>query len=138
MKLDQNLVNAAINQAIERFPGGYAGAAAVYTENGGILTSVCFDTHNESANLCHETGAYCEANRLNLRVMASVCVSRATPDDPFIILTPCGICQERLALWGGSVEVAVPDPENHSRWLMRTLDQIQPYYWRNIIAESRP
>lgn len=133
MKLDQKLVDAAINQALERFPEGYAGAAAVYTGNGGILTSVCFDTHNEVANLCHETGAYCEANRLNLRVTASVCVSRATPNDPFIILTPCGICQERLALWGGSVEVAVPDPSNHSNWLMRTLDQLQPYYWRNII-----
>jgi len=133
MKLDQELVDAAINQALARFPTGYAGAAAVYTEDGQILTSVCFDTHNEIANLCHETGAYCEANRLNLKVTASVCVSRSTPDDKFIILTPCGICQERLAIWGRSVEVAVPDPSNPSHWLPKTLGQVQPYYWGNII-----
>lgn len=133
MKLDQNLVDAAINQALERFPEGYAGAAAVYTENGDMITSVCFDTHNEVANLCHEAGAYCEANRRNVRVTASVCVSRSTPQSPFIILTPCGVCQERLALWGSSVEVAVPDPSNPSSWLVKTLGQIQPYYWRNIV-----
>lgn len=135
MKLDQELVDAAINQALARFPTGYAGAAAVYTEDGQILTSVCFDTHNEIANLCHETGAYCEANRLNLRVTASVCVSRSTPEDKFIILTPCGICQERLAIWGRSVEVAVPDPSNPSHWLTKTLGQVQPYYWGNVIEE---
>ena len=41
MKLDQKLVNAAIHQALTRFPSGYAGAGAVYTEDGQILTSVC-------------------------------------------------------------------------------------------------
>lgn len=133
MKLDQKLVDAAIHQALTRFPSGYAGAGAVYTEDGQILTSVCFDTHNEIANLCHETGAYCEVNRLNLRVTASVCVSRSTPEDEFIILTPCGICQERLALWGRTVEVAVPD--NHSHWKAKTLDQVQPHYWANILDD---
>ena len=135
MKLDQNLVDAAVLQALSRFPSGYAGAAAVYTEDGQILTSVCFDTHNEIANLCHETGAYCEANRLNLKVTATVCVSRASPEDPFLILTPCGLCQERLALWGMSVEVAVPDPDSDKRWQAKTLGQIQPYYWGNIVDE---
>ncbi|EAQ64342.1 cytidine deaminase [Marinomonas sp. MED121] len=135
MKLDQKLVDAAINQALARFPTGYAGAGAVYTEDGQILTSVCFDTHNEIANLCHEAGAYCEANRLNLKVTASVCVSRSTPEDEFIILTPCGICQERLAIWGRFVEVAVPDPSNPNLWQVKTLDQVQPYYWGNIIEE---
>ncbi|WP_432454672.1 MULTISPECIES: cytidine deaminase [unclassified Agarivorans] len=133
MKLDQKLVDAAITQALERFPTGYAGAAAVYTEDGKILTSVSFDCPNEIANLCHETGAYCEANRLNLRVTASVCVSRSTPEDEFIILTPCGTCQERLAMWGKTVEIAVPNLEDNRKWQVKTLEQVQPYYWRNIL-----
>ena len=72
MRLDQKLVDAAVAQALGRFPQGYTGAAALYTEDGRILTSVCFDCPNEGANLCHETGAICEANRLDLKVTASV------------------------------------------------------------------
>lgn len=82
MKLDQKLVDSAIAQALSRFPSGYAGAAAVYRECGQILTCFCFDTHNEIANLCHETGAYCEANRQNLKVTASVCDTYSLPHMP--------------------------------------------------------
>ena len=136
MRIDQQLIDAAIAQALERFPEGYSGAAALYTEDGQILTSVCFDGPNESANLCHETGAICESNRLGLKVAASVCVSRSTPSEPFIILTPCGICQERLAFWGQGVEVAVPDPTDATIWRAKTLEQVQPYYWRNAVDED--
>ncbi len=130
MTLDQHLVDAAIAQAIARFPTGYAGAAALYLEDGRVLTSVCLETPNEAANLCHETGAICEAYRLDARVTASVCVSRATPDDPFLILTPCGVCQERLATWGLDLEVAVPSAPDPTRWEARRLAEVQPYYWR--------
>ena len=53
-----------------------------------------------------------------------------------MVLTPCGICQERLFHWGGSVEVAVPAPGDPTSWLSRTLDEVQPYYWVN--AFERP
>ena len=108
MRLDQKLIESAIEQAKLRFPTGNAGAAALYTSDGDILTSVCFESANESANLCHETGAICEAYRRNCTVTASVCVSREAPEEPFVILTPCGIRQERLATWGLDLEVAVP------------------------------
>jgi cytidine deaminase len=136
MRIDQQLVDAAIEQALKRFPEGYAGAAALYTEDGAILTSVCFDSPNECANLCHETGAICEANRLELKVTASVCVSRSEPGEPFIILTPCGICQERLALWGNAVEVAVPNLQDPTQWEVKTLRQVQPHYWGNALHEN--
>ena len=57
MKVDQTLVDAAITQALQRFPTGYAGAAAVYTKTGRIITSVCFESPNVSVDLCHEAGA---------------------------------------------------------------------------------
>jgi cytidine deaminase len=130
MSLDQRLVDAAIAQALSRFRRDEsAGAAAVYLSDGRILTSVCFDTPHESANLCHETGAFCEANRLGLAVTASVCVSRASRTDPFIILSPCGICQERLATWGLDVEVAVPVQGDPTQWQAKTLREVQPFYW---------
>ena len=136
MPLDQSLVDAAIQQALARFPSGYAGAAAIRTETGQILTSVCFDPPNSGAGLCHETGAYCEANRLGARVVASVCVSRSEPGRPFLILAPCGICQERLALWGPDVEVAVAVPGQPSEWESKLLSELQPHYWRNAVRDA--
>lgn len=136
MSLDQSLVDAAIQQALERFPVGYAGAAAVRTETGRVITSVCFDPPNSGAALCHEAGAYCEANRLGEAVVASVCVSRSAPDRPFLILAPCGICQERLALWGPNVEVAVAVAGHPSQWQAKRLADIQPHYWRNAVQDA--
>ena len=136
MPLDQSLVDAAIQQALARFPSGYAGAAAILTETGQILTSVCFDPPNSAAGLCHETGALCEANRLGARVVASVCVSRSEPGEPFLILAPCGICQERLALWGPGVEVAVAIPGKPSEWQSKRLAELQPHHWRNAVTDA--
>ena len=133
MMLDQRLVDAAITQALTRFPTGYAGAAAVATAEGEIITSVGFACANEGANLCHETGAICEANRRNLQITATVCVSREMPGEPFLILTPCGICQERLARWGLDVEVAVPTTHDPGQWQSRKLSEVQPYYWMNAV-----
>ena len=132
MNLDQALVDAAIEQAVKRFPSGYAGAAALYTEDGDLITSVCFDSPNEVANLCHETGAICEANRRDAQVTASVCVSRSEPGEPFVILTPCGLCQERLAKWGLEVQVAVPLATDSSKWQAKQLREVQPFYWGNF------
>lgn len=106
----QSMVEAAVKQAVEFIDekDGSAGAAAVLLSNGSILTSVFFQTPNETVSLCHETGAFCEAFRLKMAVVATVCVSRENADEPFIILPPCGVCQERLATWGPSVLCCVP------------------------------
>lgn len=136
MFLDQSLVDAALAQALARFPSGYAGAAALRLDSGLILTSVCLDPPNSSATLCHETGAICEANRLGARVVASVCVSRSEPGRPFLILAPCGICQERLALWGADIEVAVAVPGKPGAWQAKRLAELQPHHWRNAVRDA--
>lgn len=136
MPLDQSLVDHAIQQALVRFPTGYAGAAAIRTDSGQVLTSVCFEAPNSGASLCHETGAYCEANRIGAKVVASVCVSRSEPGKPFLILAPCGICQERLATWGPEVEVAVAVPGQPGVWQSKRLDELQPHYWRNAVKDA--
>lgn len=134
MKLDENLVNAAIDFVLKRFPKDQAweGAAAMYTEDGTILISTAPECINDSVSLCHETGAICEAHKLNKRVTATVCVSRDDKGN-FIILTPCGVCQERLMFWGPSVQAAVPNENDSTKWDVKTLGEIQPYYWRNIL-----
>ena len=54
----------------------------------------------------------------------------------FLILTPCGICQERLALWGSDVQVAVPQPGEPNKWLSKSLAEVQPHYWLNAVRDA--
>ena len=136
MALDQSLVDAAIQQALQRFPSGYAGAAAIRTNAGRVITSVSFDAPNEAVSLCHEAGAFCEANRLDEKVVASVCVSRSQPNRPFLILPPCGVCQERLALWGQDVEVAVSVPGKPGAWRSKLLREVNPHYWLDTVRDA--
>jgi cytidine deaminase len=132
MHLDQILVDAAIAMLNRRYPNAEGIAAAMYTRQGSLLTSVLFEPEWGGGGLCAETGAICEAAKLNEQITASVCVSRLVGNGPIVILTPCGICQERLYHWGEQVEVAVPDPADPSRWLAKTLKEVQPYYWVNV------
>lgn len=131
MRPDQKLVDAAIALVQSRYPEWqvWEGAAAMYTASGKILTSTYAESPNEGAGLCHETGAICEAHKLGERLTATVCVTRAE-DGSFHILAPCGICQERLWFWGVDVAAAVPVEGQPQRWQTRTLDQLQPHYWR--------
>jgi cytidine deaminase len=141
MHLDQTLVDAALSLAAARWPNREAGAAALYTTSGRILTSVFVESPHQSVCLCHETGAICEAHKIQEPITATVCVSREDASSPFVILPPCGVCCERLAYWGGEVEVAVPKAGEPSRWEMRRLREVMPHYWFNgwpMSAEVSP
>jgi len=129
MDRDQGLVDAAVGQLDARWPGGPGVAAAVRLDGGDVLTSVALDSLNSAATLCAETGALCQAYTLGRRVTASACVSREDGTDAIDVLAPCGICQERLALWGPGVRVAVADDTTAAGWTMRTLHEVNPYYW---------
>ena len=128
MGLDQRLVDAAVDQLHTRWAGEGV-AAAVYLDDGGILTSVALDNLNSAATACAETGALCQAYTLDRRVTASVCVSREGERAAIDVLAPCGICQERLALWGPDVQVGVADDTAAAGWAARTLRELNPYYW---------
>jgi cytidine deaminase len=132
--VDQDLCDAAVELAAARYPAGWGGAAAMYTADGRILTSVYVETPNSGSELCMETGSICEAHKLGVAITASVCVSRESEDEPFLILSPCGICQERLAFWGGDVHVAVPHPDDPRKWQSKPLRKVQPYYWRKAFG----
>lgn len=137
MTTNQELVDAAVAQMRRRWPEeGEAGAAAVRTTTGEIFTSVALDNLNPSVTLCHETGAIIQAHTLDLKVAASVCVYRpGTGADP-VVLSPCGICRERLALWGPEVEVAVADSADPTRWHFRPLSQVHVSYWGRQFPEE--
>ena len=132
---DTDLVKIMLEKAREfidkRYPKGWGGCAVMYTQEGEFLISVYLDSHNSAAELCMETGAMCEAQKYDYTITHSLCVSRENENGELKILTPCGICQERLRYWGG-VKVAVSNPQNTI--IFKSLDEISTHYWREALS----
>lgn len=127
MNIEQKLYHAAIDLIKKRYPSGWGGAAAMYTENGQILTSVSPNVINASIELCIETGAILEAHKLNKKITHSLCAVRDDENSKFKVLTPCGVCQERLYYWGSDVKAAITSKDG--KLIFKTLEEIQPYHW---------
>lgn len=129
MNIKNKLYNEAINLIKKRYPSGFGGAAAMYTEDGKILTSVAPEIINASTELCIETGAILEAHKLNVKITHSICVVRDNENSEFKILTPCGICQERLFYFGDDLKVAITNEANEV--IFKSLKEVQPFHWYN-------
>ncbi|WP_214721318.1 cytidine deaminase [Exiguobacterium sp. s192] len=127
MNIEQQLFEAAKELIETRYPNGWGGAAAMATDNGRILTSVAPEVVNASTELCIETGAILEAHKLNCRITHTICVVRDDEQAPFKILSPCGVCQERLFYFGAAVKAAVTNPEQ--ALVFKALHELQPYHW---------
>jgi cytidine deaminase len=137
MAVDQALVDAAIELANRRFSKApWSGAAAVRLDTGEILTSTGPDAPNVAASLCHETGAICEAFKLDRTVIASVCVTAAEDTGDYWILAPCGICQERLFAYGPNVEIGVPEPTDPRKWHTLRLRDVQPHWFGRVFPDE--
>ncbi len=138
--MDENALDdtvAACRSLIEtRFPDDLErGAAAVLLGDGTILTGTSPDFANPSTAVCHETEPFCGAFRLGQKIIASVCLHRAS-EQRFLVLSPCGVCRERLADHGPNTLVAVADDPDPTlvRWL--TLGEVLPHYWLTAFAEE--
>ncbi|WP_434764061.1 cytidine deaminase [Vibrio fortis] len=132
--IEKELYQAAVELVNKRYPVGWGGAAAVRTESGKILTSIAPDTKNDALSLCMEVGAYLEAHKLNERVTHSLCLCRENENDEFLILSPCGVCQERLVHWGGDVKAAITTPEN--TLVFKTIRELMPYHWSLVNGKA--
>ena len=122
----------------DRFPQpGHRGAAAMLLADGTVLTGTSPEAFNSSVSVCHEIEPYCAAFRLGQPVVASVCLHR-TPDGALLVLSPCGVCQERLATHGPDVLVGVPsDGDLHRvRWVR--LGDVMPHYWLRAFPDEVP
>jgi cytidine deaminase len=112
-----------------RYPdAGDHGAAAMLLKDGSILTGTAPDAANPSVEVCHEIEPYCGAHRLGQRIVASVCLHRESGGRT-VVLSPCGVCRERLAVHGPDVLVAVADRRNPTRVVWKTLKEVLPDYW---------
>jgi cytidine deaminase len=68
-----------------------------------------------------------EAHKLNTKITHSICVVRDKEKGKVTVLTPCGICQERLFYWGSDVRVAIFTPDDILTF--KTLEEVQPHHW---------
>jgi cytidine deaminase len=130
MNTETLLYKAAAELIEKRYPQGWGGAAAVMTASGKVLTSVAPDTRNDALSLCMEVGAYLEAHKLNDSVTHSLCLYRDDEEAEFIVLSPCGVCRERLAHWGGGTLAAVTNAEN--RLIFKPIRELLPYHWEAV------
>ena len=127
MDLEKKLYDSAVGLIREKYPSDWGGAAAMALEDGTILTSIAPEVIVASTELCMETGAILEAHKLGKRVTHSICVVRDDEHSEFKVLSPCGVCQERLIYWGADVRVAVSLPGKDT--VFKTLSEVQPYHW---------
>ena len=129
MSIEQEMYDKVTDFIKKRFPEDWGGAAIIHTEGGSFFTSVAIECANESVSLCIETGAICEAHKFNEKVTHCLCVVRDDENSPFKVLSPCGVCQERLRYWGTDVKVGVTTEDGSLKYV--TLGELQPYHWTN-------
>ncbi|MFB4212437.1 cytidine deaminase [Shouchella sp. JSM 1781072] len=126
-KIELAMYQKAIAFIPERYPSGWGGVAIIRTDDGHYFTSVSIETANASVDLCIEVGAMCDAHKYNKRVTHCICVVRDDETSPFKVLSPCGVCQERLRFWGEDVKVGVTTTDNLLTFVR--LEELQPYHW---------
>ncbi len=132
--IEKKMYDKAIALVSKRYPKGWGGAAVIHTEDGRYLTSVALETANTSVELCIEVGAMCEAHKYNALVTHCLCLVRDDETSPFKVLSPCGVCQERLRFWGTEVKVGVTTTNNALKFI--SLGELQPYHWTNAYPEE--
>lgn len=127
MTIAEQLYTAATTLVAARYPTGWGGAAAIRTATGRILTSIAPNTKNDALSLCMEVGALLDAHKLDEAVTHSLCLYREMAQSAFIILSPCGICQERLVHRGGDVQAAITNTDNHL--IFKPMRELMPHHW---------
>lgn len=127
LKIENKMYEIATEFIKKRYPTGWGGAAVIHTKQGSYFTSVALESANSSVLLCIEAGAMCEAHKYNEKVTHCLCVVRDDEDSPFKVLSPCGVCQERLRYWGEDVQVGVTTEDNSL--LFVALKKMQPHHW---------
>jgi cytidine deaminase len=111
------------------------GGAAMLLADGTILTGTAPHAVNSAVQVCHEIEPYCGAYRLNQPVVASICLHRE-PGGRTVVLSPCGVCRERLAVHGPDVVVAVAHRQDPTVIVWKPLKDVLPDYWMTAFPKE--
>ncbi|WP_367366364.1 cytidine deaminase [Leuconostoc pseudomesenteroides] len=100
-------------------------------ENGDILTSISPEFPNAASSICMELGSYIQAATLDQKITHTLCLVRENEHDSLTVLTPCGICQERLNFWGNTTQCGIGILQNGEVQYM-PLAYLQPFHWSRV------
>lgn len=53
-----------------------------------------------------------------------------------LVLSPCGVCRERLAVYGPHVLVAVAQPGDATQVVWKELREVLPDYWMTAFPDE--
>ncbi len=127
-EIGQKMYKTACDFLIERYKSGQGAVGIVRTADDYYYTSVWNETVNSAVDLCAETGAILEAHKFDKKITHCMCVVKQENSDFMEIISPCGVCQERLFYFGETVKCAVTNKEN--KIIFKLLKELQPYYWK--------
>lgn len=68
-------------------------------------------------------------------MVASICLHRQ-PGGRVVVLSPCGVCRERLAVHGPEVKVGVADHRDATVIVWKTLKDVLPDYWMTAFPDE--
>ena len=134
IEIEKNMFQIAAAFIEKRFPKGWGGVGVIHTQQGSYFTSVALESANASVLLCIEAGAMCEAQKYNEKVTHCLCVVREDENSPFKVLSPCGVCQERLRYWGENVLVGVTTDDDSLCFV--PLKELQPHHWSHAYPKE--
>ena len=126
-EIEQQMYDEGVKFLFERYKNSEGGVGVIRVEDGSIYISVWNETNNSSVDLCAETGAILEAHKYNKKITHSLCVVKEENSNDVHILSPCGVCQERLYYFGGDVKCAISNEKDEL--IFKPLKELQPYYW---------
>jgi len=130
---DKELYAAVITKATECQSMGWVGATALRLASGEILTYCAPETKSNIVSIYMEVGVILAAHRTKKKVTHCISVAKKDNQSEFIIMSPSGICQERLAFWGGDVKVAISNPTNKLNF--KTIKELMPNKWFEAVGE---
>ena len=131
MKSNENIVEEALNFLNVRYIDSDGGVAVMQTNSGRLLSSTYGESLSDTSGLCHETGCICDAFKYDEKIITSVCVIKR--GNKILFLPPCGVCQERLLIWGDQIDIIIPKKSNSAEWNVVKLKELQPYFWKNFL-----
>ncbi len=127
----EKLYNFACEKLTVEYPEGWGGLCVAYTDKANIFYSKYFDAISESASLCFETGAILESFTKNEKITHIISLIRNEGSDEVHVVTPCGICQERLFSFGEDLNIIYRD-DRGAPLKMIALRDLNPHHWYNL------
>lgn len=120
----------------DRFPDDENhGAAAMLLDDGTILTGTAPQPSTPRSRSATRSSPSAARTGSVGRSPRRVCLHRQ-PGGRTVVLSPCGVCRERLAVHGPDVLVAVADPLDACIAIWKPLKDVLPNYWMTAFPEE--